>query len=93
MKREAFPRVCVEQEEMCHTLDTKKEDHVQTNLCITSTFMKMDVFSRSVLEHMRNVLYAQVRTPFGKDIPTHIFRNEDGSTCRRVSENKRRGSI
>ena len=55
--------------------------------------MKTDVFSKSVYEKLRNVWHAQGRTPFGKDLPTHIFCNEDGSTCRRVSESMRRGSI
>lgn len=61
-------------------LNTMKEHHLETTYQITSTFMKMDVFSKSVNENLRNVKYSHVRTPFGKDLPTHIFCNEDGST-------------
>ena len=74
-------------------LKTKKEHHLETTFQITSTFMKMDVCSKSVYENLRNVLYAQVRASFGKDLLTHIFCTEDESTCRSVSESIRRGPI
>lgn len=55
-----------------------KEDHVRTTFQTTSTFIKMDEFSESVYETWKTMLYAQVRTPFGKDPPTHFFRNLNG---------------
>ena len=54
-----------------------KEHHLETTFQIISTFMRMDVCSKSVYENVRNMLYAQVRTPLGKDLPIHIFCNEE----------------
>ena len=45
--------------------NSKKEHQLETTFQITSTYMKVDVFSKIVYENL-NVLHAHVRTHFGK---------------------------